>query len=854
MTENFWIVQAAAFIVPMLGIAFLAMLASMLVQARQQLKLRQHQSKEAGAADLLNYAAVVDDGVIVCKDGALMAAWRYRGDDDASSGIEQRELIARHVNAAFAKRGSGWMVHIDAVRNPVPSYSAHGLSHFPDPISRIIDDERRRAFDEIGTLYEGGFTITLTWLPPSLAERRFVELMFDDDKTPTNNKSRTYQLLDVFKTECANFENALSTVFSLERLGSREEITEDGRKIVYDEFLSWLHYCFTGVKQPIVLPDCPMYIDAIIAGQEVWTGTVPRVGRQFVQVVAIEGFPSDSYPGILGDLAELPLEYRWSTRFIFLDQFVASAHLEKFRKKWKQKMRGFWSQVFNTGGGQIDEDAVAMVQDANAALAETASGVVAQGYYTSVIVLMAEDRAMLEDAARFVEKSITARGFAARVETINTMDAFVGALPGHGVQNVRRPLIHTGNLAHLMPTSAIWTGEASAPCPMYPPMAPPLMHCVTTGRTPFRLNVHVRDLGHAIMLGPTRAGKSTHLALLAAQFRRYRGAKVIGFDKGMSMYPICKAVGGQHYDIGGDTGGVAFCPLQFLDSKEDRAWAMEWIDTILQLNGVMTTPHQRNQIGIAVENMHKSGHQTTMTEFVMNIQDTSIRDALKQYTIDGLMGNLLDAKEDGLSFNDCDFVIFEIERLLDMSDKYVIPVLLYLFRRIEKILDGSPVFVPMDEVWVMFQKKVALQKLRDWLKSVAKKNCAIFMATQNLSDAKNSGIMDVITESTAVKIFLPNAYARVPDTAALYSSMGLNDTLIGMIAEAVPKRDYLYVSEKGRRMYQLALGPIAKAFVGATDKKSVASIKALEASHGRQWPLEWLKLRGIDVHDVHFSR
>jgi type IV secretion system protein TrbE len=425
------------------------------------------------------------------------------------------------------------------------------------------------------------------------------------------------------------------------------------------------------------------------------------------------------------------------------------------------------------------------------------------------------------------------------------VDAFFGSLPGHGVENIRRPLIHTGNLADMMPTSTIWSGEAAAPCPMYPPSAPALMHCVTSGHTPFRLNIHVRDLGHGIMLGPTRAGKSTHLALLIAQFRRYRGARVVGFDKGLSMYPICKAVGGQHYNIGADGADVSFCPLQFLKTKADRAWAMEWIDIILKLNGVETTPRQRNEIGIAIENMNETG-QKTMTDFVMNIQDQHIREALKQYTMDGLMGGLLDASEDGLAL--ADFCIFEIEQLLDMSDKYVIPVLLYLFRRIDMMLDGRPTLVPMDEVWIMFGKPVALQKLRDWLKSVAKKNCAIFMATQNLSDAAKSGIMDVITESTATKIFLPNPYARNDDATALYKSMGLNARLIEEIANAVPKRDYLYVSEKGRRMYQLALGPVAKAFVGATDKESIARIRSLEATHGSRWPKEWLKESGVNVH------
>ena len=101
------------------------------------------------------------------------------------------------------------------------------------------------------------------------------------------------------------------------------------------------------------------------------------------------------------------------------------------------------------------------------------------------------------------------------------MDAYLGSLPGHGVENVRRPLINTMNLADLLPTSTIWTGRVDAPCPMYPPLAPALMHCVTQGSTTFRLNLHVNDLAHSVVFGRTGSGKSTLLALIAAQLRRY---------------------------------------------------------------------------------------------------------------------------------------------------------------------------------------------------------------------------------------------------------------------------------------------------------------------------------------------
>ncbi|UPG85912.1 VirB4 family type IV secretion/conjugal transfer ATPase [Luteibacter aegosomatis] len=798
------------------------------------------------AADLLNYAAVVADGVIVCKNGAFMAAWMYEGDDAASSTDEQRETTSMRINQALARLGNGWMLHVDAVRRPASEYPDAASSHFPDRVSAAMDEERRRLFQMLGTTYEGYMVMTLTWYPPQIAQRRFVEMMFDDEAEVAGKTEQTTNLIAEFQRECTSFENGLSGVLKMTRLCAHSKLTEYGRRLVYDDFLRWLQYCVTGVDHPVVLPENPVYLDALIGGQDIWTGVAPRIGRRFIQVVAVEGFPLESYPGILASLADLPSQYRWSNRFIFMDPHEALRQMEKFRKKWRQKVRGFFDQIFQTSSGSVNYDALSMMKDAEAAIAEINSGLVAQGFYTSVVIVSDDDRVRLDRSVRQIEKAINARGFAARIESVNTMDALLGSFPGHGVENVRRPQLNTLNLADLLPTATIWTGEPDAPCPMYPPRSPPLMHCVTQGATPFRLNLHVNDLGHTFIFGPTGAGKSTHLGILAAQFRRYPGMSLYCFDKGRSLYPLVKACGGLHFDVGGDDDELAFCPLQFLETKSDRAWAMEWIDSMLALNGVQTTPAQRNEIGNAIVSMHQSG-ATTLSEFVLMIQEESIREALKVYTADGAMGHLLDASVDGLRLSD--FAVFEIEDLMTMGDRFVLPVLLYLFRRIETSLKGQPAAIILDEAWLMLGHPVFRAKIREWLKVLRKANCLVVMATQGLSDAANSGILDVIVESTATKIFLPNPFARDEDAAALYRRMGLNARQIEILATAVQKRHYYYVSDKGRRLYDLALGPLALAFIGNADKESIAAIRALEARHGEGWVDEWLAGKGLRLAD-----
>lgn len=824
-------------------------------QVRKKLtdKLAKHRSKEEGFVDLLNYGSVIEPGIILNKNGSLMSCFIYKGEDNASVTKVQKNHIALEINRALRNLGNGWMVHIDAVRRPANKYSDASESHFSDILCKAIDEERRLFFNGLGEMYEGYFILTITYFPPILAQQKFVEMMFDDDERKSKNKIQGELVIDNFKRECRNIISNLSTVLEIKQLSNYQRVNENNQCITYDEQLRWLQFCITNENHPIILPDTPLFIDTLIGNKEFYSGVIPKLGDKFIQVVAIDGFPMESYPSILNALAEQPCEYRWSNRFIFLDKNESIAHLDKFRKKWKQKIRGMLDQVFNINSGKVNKDAVSMVNDAEDAIAELESGLVNSGYYTSVVVLMDNNRIKLEHNVEIIKKSINRAGFSARVETINTVDAFLGSLPGHGVENVRRPLINSLNLSHLIPTSSIWSGSVKAPCPLYPSNSPALMYTVTSGSTPFRLNLHVDDLGHTIMFGPTGAGKSTHLALLAAQFRRYKGMKVYAFDKGNSLYALAagiraktKGKSGLHFEIGSDDSKLSFCPLQFLESRSYLAWAVDWIETILKLNDLNVSAEQRNNIASALVNMHENGGKT-LTDFSHAIQDNQIRAALAQYTIDGTMGHLLDSEDDGLSLSD--FSVFEIEELMNLNDKYALPVLLYLFKRIEMSLTGEPAIIFLDEVWLLLGNPAFSSKIREWLKVLRKANTIVFMATQSLSDATNSGILDVLVEATASKIFLPNIAANEEETSKIYNRMGLNSRQIEIISNAIPKRQYYLVSSKGKRLYDLALGPLALSFVAASDKETISEIKQLERQFGENWVEEWLLKKGIKLKD-----
>ncbi|WP_432377218.1 conjugal transfer protein TrbE [Agrobacterium rosae] len=798
-------------------------------------------------ADLVPYAGLVDSGVILLKDGSLMAGWYFAGPDSESSTDAERNEVSRQINAILSRLGSGWMIQVEAIRVPTGDYPTETESHFPDPVTRAIDDERRAHFQTERGHFESRHALILTWRPPEPRRSGLTRYIYSD----AASRSATYadKALESFLTSIREVEQYLANVMSIRRMMTRETSERGGYRVArYDELFQFIRFCVTGENHPVRLPDIPMYLDWL-ATAELQHGLTPMVENRFLGVVAIDGLPAESWPGILNTLDRMPLTYRWSSRFVFLDAEEARARLERTRKKWQQKVRPFFDQLFQTQSRSVDQDAMMMVAETEDAIAEASSQLVAYGYYTPVVVIFEENSVRLQEKCEAIRRLLQAEGFGARIETLNATDAFLGSLPGVSYANIREPLINTRNLADLIPLNSVWSGSPTAPCPFYPPASPPLMQ-VASGSTPFRLNLHVEDVGHTLIFGPTGSGKSTLLALIAAQFRRYADAQVFAFDKGGSMLPLTLGLDGDHYQIGGDigssaSGGVtalAFCPLAELSSDGDRAWAAEWIEMLVALQGVTITPDYRNAISRQLALMAESRGRS-LSDFVSGVQMREIKDALHHYTVDGPMGQSLDAEQDGLALGA--FQCFEIEELMNMGERNLVPVLTYLFRRIEKRLTGAPSLIILDEAWLMLGHPVFRDKIREWLKVLRKANCAVVLATQSISDAERSGIIDVLKESCPTKICLPNGAAREPGTREFYERIGFNERQIEIVATAIPKREYYVVSPEGRRLFNMALGPVALSFVGATGKEDLKQIRSLHSEHGAAWPCPWLQQRGI---------
>ncbi|UUY00640.1 conjugal transfer protein TrbE [Sphingomonas sp. J315] len=783
------------------------------------LNLREYRSRADRLADHLPWAALVARGVVLNKDGSFMRVLAFRGPDLESATEAELVGACARANNALKRFGSGWVLHFEAERREALGYPA---SHFPEAASWLVEEERRAAFESAGAHFESCYHLTLSFLPsPDQADMAGRALVERSDEV----KGRDWrQALAAFIAET---DRALD-LFS----GFMPEV----RALDDAETLTFLHGTISTRRHPVTVPETPMYLDGVLTDTPLTGGLEPMLGAEHLRTLTILGFPNLSRPGILDALNHEGFSYRWVTRFIALDKTDAIRTLTKLRRQWFNKRKSITALlrevIYNQPVQLLDSDADNKVVDADLALQALGADHVAFGYLTTTITVADDDRARVEEKVRAVERIVNGLGFACIRESINAVEAWLSSLPGHAYANVRQPLVHTLNLAHLMPLSSVWAGPARNTHLG----GPPLLYAETSGSTPFRLSTHVGDVGHMLIVGPTGAGKSVLLALLALQFRRYPDSQVYIFDKGFSARAAVLAMGGAHHALGlgsedGEGGrAIAFQPLRHIDTADERAWAAEWIGALLAHEKVLVTPEIKETIWSALTNLATAPvEERTLTGLSLLLQSAPLRSALAPYTLEGPFGRLLDAAEDDLAI--ADVQCFETEALMGQAG-VVAPVLTYLFHRLEARFTGRPTLLILDEAWVFLDHPLFAARIREWLKVLRKRNVAVVFATQSLADIADSTIAPAIIESCPQRILLPNDRAIEPQSQAAYVRFGLNARQIELVSRATPKRHYYLQSTRGNRLFELGLGPIALALCGASDPETQKTIDALLAEHG----------------------
>lgn len=823
--------------------------------------IKEYQDEKNKLSTYIPWIAMIDEGVILNKNGTFQKTLKFRGYDLDSATIYELQNSNGRLNNVLTRLEGNWTMHIEARRVHSKEYESTEIENFA---LKLIDDERKNKFQS-GTYFESEYYLTLTYLTSVDTEKKLKNFFIEEEKTTENiDKS-----LENFKKEFKEIKGLFKDLFL--------EVQELSKEETYE----YLHSCVSIKNHKIIVPEVPMYISNYLCDSDMVGGLKPKLGNKHMRCISLQGFPNFTVPCMFDELNRLGFEYRWVTRFMFLSKQEA---LSKLEKKWKATFSGRISMLKRvmmelTGDKEptkIDEDALEKADEINTQLNLTRADILAQGFYCCAIVVYGDTSEEVDDRALEIEKTINKLGFITINETVNCVETFLGAIPGNIYNNVRTPILNTVSLCHLLPTSSVWAGDKwNKELNM-----PPLVYTQTKGSTAFRFNLHVGDIAHTCIIGPTGAGKSTALGLINAQYKKYPNSQVFIFDKGGSARILTYAVGGTFFDLGVDN--LTFQPLRgigilkdnleeeerkmksskeknggifseldkqkILNKEKERAyreleWANEWVLEIFIQENIELNQVQKTKIWQALELLATSEEKfRTISNLRTSLNDRELKDSLEKYTIKGALGRYFDSDEENFTFSD--WQVFEMEKIMNVKSA-VTPLLSYLFHKVEEKLTRPPSLIVLDECWLFFDNEQFAGKIREWLKVLRKKNTGVIFATQELGDIMNSKLFTTILDACLTKIFLPNANAMSDNYSVIYRKFGLNGKEIEIISESTPKKEYYYKSPKGSRLFELVLGENTLKLVGANDPEIQKEAKELYelVGNGENFTRKYLDLK-----------
>ena len=781
--------------------------------------IKEYQDDKNKLSTYVPWIAMIDEGIILNKNGTFQKTLRFRGYDLDSATIFELQNSNGRLNNVLTRLEGGWTLHIEARRVHSKEYESIDIKNFT---LKLIDEERRNKFQS-GTYFESEYYLTLTYLTPMDTEKKLKNFFIEEEKTAENiDKS-----LENFKKEYKEIKELFKDLFL--------EVEELNKEETYE----YLHSCISIKNHKVVVPEVPMYISNYLCDSDMVGGLKPKLGNKHMRCISLQGFPNFTVPCMFDELNRLGFEYRWVTRFMFLSKQEA---LSKLEKKWKATFSGRISMLKRvkmelTGEKEptkIDEDALEKADEINTQLNLTRADILSQGFYSCAIIIYGNTIEDVDDKALKIENTINKLGFITINETVNCVETFLGAI------------------------SSVWAGDKwNKELNM-----PPLVYTQTNGSTAFRFNLHVGDIAHTCIIGPTGAGKSTALGLINAQYKKYPNSQVFIFDKGGSARILTYAIGETFFDLGVDNltfqplrgigilknnldedekkirslkekNGEVFSELdkqKILNKEKERAyreleWANEWVLEIFAQENIELNQVQKTKIWQALELLATSEEKfRTISNLRTSLNDRELKDTLEKYTIKGALGRFFDSDEENFSFSD--WQVFEMEKIMNVKSA-VTPLLSYLFHKVEEKLTGAPSIIVLDECWLFFDNEQFANKIREWLKVLRKKNTGVIFATQELGDIMNSKLFTTILDACLTKIFLPNANALADNYSVIYKKFGLNSKEIQIISEATPKKDYYYKSPKGSRLFELVLGQNTLKLVGANDPEVQKEAKEL---------------------------
>lgn len=564
-----------------------------------------------------------------------------------------------------------------------------------------------------------------------------------------------------------------------------------------------------------------------------------KINGEYVACIGFLTFPDTIQMRILKELESLNFPFRYVVRFRVEKQNKLHFKFKNIRKYHELTTQSMGEYATNSKSQYEDEISREQADETQEAIKELRGKRAIFGQLTATIIVKDKSLARLQEKVNSIIKITTFHGFWCKNDNYNMYHSYFGAMAGNNELNRRTGLTASTSLLSMVSTSTPFLG--------YPYNEKlkehALIHALTESEDIYNFNLHVADVGHTLIVGPTGAGKSVLLGLIASQFMRYKDSKVIFFDKNKSSEVLCRCSGGQFYDIGSD---FSFQIMEKINDKRYKNFVREWLFSIAELENVQLEVEEKFLITETLDLLAlEKDENRTFTNFANILTDNRLKNIYENY-INGTYKEYFN-REKILEKNN--FVVFEMDSILK-DTKLVNFLLNYLFFTIEhEMLDGKPTVIFIDEAWTALNNEYMKKQLEEWLRELRKKNASVVFATQSLSEINKSSLASVIFESCKTKVMLPNEGAMREDSRNLYHKMGLSDEEIEKVRNALPKREYFVKNEIGSALVRFELGKEAIYFVGSNHISDLEKINQIckETNNIDEINQKWLSYKEKEV-------
>ena len=769
--------------------------------------------KEAFIGDRLPYAGHLDEATIRTRDGLLIQVLHLRGfpfetqpDEELNYRKTVRETLLR--GAASSRLA---IYHHVVRRRVSPRFS--GV--FSEPFCERIDRSWRERLSE-RSLYVNDLFLTLVRRPLQ-GEAGFLDSLFrraHDPKVVERDLRQLHATRETFAAALAPYGARTLTTYDLGRGGTGSEPAE---------FLAML---VNAEARPMLAPSGDLG-EALATrrlnfGLDVMefaaSGGSPAL---YGAMISMKDYPARSSPGMLDGVLRLPCEMVLTESFAFIDR---QASLDRMSLSLR-RLRA------------ADNDALSLREELAAARDEVGAGRAAYGEHHLTLLVKAADLDQLDGAVAEAQSALAEAGAIAVLEDVNLEPAFWAQFPGNFKYIARKAMVSAANFASLASLHGHPLGQSKD---LH--WGDPVTVLETTAFGPYNFNFHAGDLGNFTVIGPSGTGKTALLTFLIAQANKFK-PRVVFFDKDRGAEIFIRAAGGRYDQLApGEPSGLN--PLQLPDTPDNRTFLIEWLERLVAPAGAPLEAEERGILADAVDANYAQAADHRRLRFLRellrgvrrpNAGDLAAR--LGAWCDDGEHAWLFDNAADRLDL-DAELLGFDMTRLLDHPVVRT-PAMMYLFHRVEQRLDGQPAIIVVDEGWKALDDAVFVERIRDWQKTIRKRNGVVGFCTQSAGDALQSHIASAIVEQAATQIFFPNSRAKAADYVGGFGLSEHEFDLVRTLPDTsrcflVKQADHSVVA----RLDLAGMGGLLKVLAG--NERSVRRLDGLRARLGDD-PCAWFE-------------